>query len=160
MKEFKNKLRWVKYRIRDFIWNNRGLLVPGGTGLASIIWFIIEPSPEPIVLLSTTFLAAFVWNREKTDVWYTTTQGIRYEIFFRADGTTHKERLALVNEFIDKFEFIYKWAFLSLDGDSINTITIDTLDDDHKKIIKQAYEMFALYSVTKNGHQIHERGIG
>ena len=155
-----NKLRGIKYKSRDWLWNNRTMLVPVGTGIASTVWFIIEPSPEPIVLLSTAFLAAFVLEREKNETWYTVKIGVRYEICFRLDGSTHKERIKKIEQFIKEFDTVFKWSFVSKDGDGINRVVIETTEENKDKFLKLSHEYFCLYSVSMNNREIYERGIG
>ena len=147
----------LKYRTKDFIWNNRQILIPVSTGIGSIIWYIVDSSPEPIVLIVASFLSAFVLNAEKHDYWYTSTQGDIYEVDFRADTQSEEERKSKANEFIYNLKFNFKWTLLLAPGDRLNKLAIDTLVQDEKQFIEQAKKMFYVCYIKKNGMKIYDK---
>ncbi|MDA3946370.1 MAG: hypothetical protein PF439_06795 [Helicobacteraceae bacterium] len=146
-----------KYLLLDTLWNNKGLVVPLGTTIGSSIWFLIEPGPEPIVLIVTSVLAALVFAKEGKDQWHSSTQGHMYEIVTRSDTLSRSERNTAAKQFLEELEFYYKYQFVPGAGDGPNHLVVDTIINNENEFIEKTRKAFYVYFINKDGKTIYEK---
>lgn len=156
--KFLPKYWWIKHRLKDIGWNSRGMMVPVTTCIGGFVWLLIDPCPEPVVVLITGLLASIVWKRENNDAWYTNAQGNIFKVNFRCDTDGESKRIKLAKDFINKFDFVFKYKINPSAGDSPLEVTIDLIFSDDEDFIKRACGHGYVTRVWKNGSEIYQGG--
>ena len=137
-------------KIIESLNNYRSAVVPGITSLMCVVWLVLEPGPEPVVVMFGALLATYISYAQLRDTWKNEIQGNLYTIHYRGNPEFIHD---LSNQLL-----VVKWTEEIHNAEGHTTLNMDAigpvLPEKIHEIARESYR--SLYWINKNGKQIWE----
>ena len=140
--------------VREFISRNKAAVAQGLSSVLILVWFILNPSPEPAVAFLMSALATYLAFRQSAATWRGNIRGALYEIHYRGLSPTETEK---VPAYLMGHAFIVKWKIIHHDGE-FKTLVLDSLDEISVSTVRTVTSdcRCKLYSVMRDGKKLWE----
>ncbi len=136
-------------RKRDFLWNNKSLMLPFISSVLCLYWLKVDPGPEPTVAFLVSILTFWSLYFQERDTWYTQTQGKLWVIVGRCGSQKNND--TFIKQTLIKYAPVAKYK-VDNEGDFF-TLIIDSHTSVKAEFLTTQVKLYGgkIYSITKNG---------